>query len=150
MVPAGQADPIARERWLPLVSELAQLYGWRLSTERLEGLTDQVINVLKDTMVTWPGKAAAVIANYYYDAATVALLQQDWGEASASLWEAVFEAAKRTPCAQSVGEGLWLEVQQRIASRLRRELQHHTYQSSLRLVIAHVVIEELTSATRAR
>lgn len=147
---ATHADPTARERWLPMVSELAQLYSWRLHGERLERLTDQVADLLEDVAVTTPGMAGAIIANYYHDAATVALLQWDWGEASATLWEAVFEAARRTQHTQNGVESAWNNVQHRISTRLRRELHHHTYQSSLRLVIARVVIEELTAATSVR
>lgn len=150
MTPTGHADPVTRERWLPLVSELAQLHGWQLGGEHLERLTDQVVEVLREAAVNTPRQAAAIIANYYHDAATVALLKGNWGEASATVWAAVFEAARRTPCTESIGEGAWGKVQHEIASRLRRELHRHTYQSSLRLVIAHVVTEELTVATNAR
>lgn len=150
MTADGQTDSVARERWLPVVSELAQVYGWRLGGEHLERLTDQVVDLLKASAVNTPGQAAAVITNYYHDAATVALLQGDWGEASATVWAAVFKAARRTPCTEPLAEGAWGEVQQRIASRLRRELHRHTYQSSLRLVIAHVVTEELIATTTAR
>jgi hypothetical protein len=150
MTATSQTDYDARERWLPLVSELAQVYGWRHGGDHLERLTDQIVDLLKDVAVNTPGQAVAVITNYYHDAATVALLQGDWGEASVTMWAAVLEAARRTPCTELIGESTWGEVQQRIASRLRRELHRHTYQSSLRLVIAHVVTEELIATTTAR
>jgi len=130
-----------------MVAEIGRAYGWRLRGKRLERLVDKVAPYLAEPDVTRPCIAATIITNYYRDSAAVALLQAERDAASAALWAAILEAARAVQGKASHVQVNQSEVQDRVTRRLKNRLARHNYQTSLRLLIARVVIEEVAAST---
>lgn len=139
-----QTSLIRRERWLPLVIELAQRYHWELRGEQFEAMVDALAPYLSQPGVMRPEIATAIVCNYYNDGALVALLRagdDDTREAAWMLIEQVIHdllAAQQAPHAPLPTAAR----AKHIRSLVEQELPHYTFQSSLRLAIAQIIGSE--------
>jgi hypothetical protein len=145
-----QTKLILRERWLPLVTELAQLHHWELRGEQLEAMLDALVPYLTQPGVTRPEIATAIVCNYYNDGALVALLCAGDDDTREAAWMLIEQVIRDLLAAQRAPDSFMSTAAQvkHMRSIVEHELPRYTFQSSLRLAIARIIGSERGSSDR--
>ena len=128
---APSTGDCVRERWLPVVQELALQCAWNLSGNEIEHFTDAVAPYLNNPSVINSRQGANVICNYFRDSLLVQAFRTLEGQQVQAVWGMVMlPFAARGYDVNAISPGF---------ANFQQQLAQHTFQVPLwQVLVAHI------------
>lgn len=127
-----------RERWLPLVQQVAEIHGWTIRGRALESFVDAVVPYLAQPEIISTISALHVLENYYNDAPLIEVLSAA-NDQSAAIWKKLLAQISHGTLRTRFPADTLAAIQQRAEADLRAVLQQHSYQVRLASVFEQVL-----------